>query len=142
MEKTIEDHPLVEVIGNVVRDHNRMWASGTIAEDSVLRDVEEDLVASQYAPHFEGGVWRATSGEEWLAGTAEAGAFGCGQGWSWSHQDLTVLPRSDDECVATYRIVHSWGDADRKPAQAIFLETWRRGDDGCWRLARHTAEKL
>jgi hypothetical protein len=133
---------LTRVIEDVVRDHNRMWSEGVISEDSRLRHVEEALSAVQYAPHYEDGVWRARSGSEWLEGTSQAAAASRGQGWAWSVHDLNVLPRSEQEAVAAYRIVHTWGQADRRPAQAFFLETWRRGADGRWRLARHTAEKI
>jgi hypothetical protein len=133
---------VTRVIAGVVRDHNRMWADGFISEDSALLYVEEGLTAVQYAPHFENGVWRAGSADDWLHGTTQAAEASRGQGWAWSMHDLQVLPRSDQEAVASYRIVHIWGDTDRPPAQAMFLETWRRGGDGCWRLARHTAEKL
>lgn len=119
-----------------------MWAEGDIAEDSAVRLVTPDLVATQYAPHYDDGIWTARSGAEWIEGTAEAARALKGQGCTWSAHDLQVLARGGDEAVATYRIVHRWGAAERQPAQAFFLETWKRGGDGQWRLARHTAEKV
>jgi hypothetical protein len=141
MKMSDPTHPLVDVIERLLQDTNRMWATGTIAEDSSVRLVADDLAAVQYAPHYENGVWSAGSGSEWVDSTAEAAAALRGQGCTWSVEDLHVLARTDDEAVACYRVVHEWGDADRAPAQAFFLETWRRGDDGRWQLARHTAEK-
>jgi ketosteroid isomerase-like protein len=126
----------------MVEDQNVAWRDGAIAEDSALRLVEDDLTAVQYAPHYDGGVWRCDSGSSWVEGTAQAAAALKGQGCTWSLHDVHVLPRGEHEAVATYRIVHTWGDAERRPAQAFFLETWRRGEDGRWRLARHTAEKV
>lgn len=119
-----------------------MWAEGSIPQDSSVRLVADDLNAVQYAPHYENGVWTACSGAEWVQSSAEAATALRGKGCTWSVHDLNVLTRKDDEAIASYRIVHSWGVADRAPAQAFFLETWRRGDDGAWRLARHTAEKV
>lgn len=133
---------VTRVIGTLVEDTNRMWAEGAISPDSTVRDVEVGLTAVQYAPHYDDGVWRATSGLEWVEGTSQAAAASLGRGWAWSLHDLSVLPRGVDEAVASYRIVHHWGESDLPPAQAFFLETWRRGDDGRWRLARHTAEKV
>ena len=141
MEPAAPAHPLVDVIARLVLDTNRMWAEGDIAEGSTVRLVIPDLVATQYAPHYANGVWTARSGTEWLESTAEAARALKGRGCTWSAHDLHVLPRGDDEAIASYRIVHHWGEADREPAQAFFLETWRRGADGQWRLARHTAEK-
>lgn len=142
MESTSVVHEVTTAIEAVVRDHNRMWADGVISDDSALRHVEEGLTAVQYAPHYENGVWRASSGSEWLDGSGQAAGASRGQGWSWTLHDLSVLPRGEHEAIASYRIVHTWGETDRPPAQAIFLETWRRGSDGRWRLARHTAEKV
>lgn len=142
MDKASVAQELARVIEDTVRDTNRMWAEGRIAPGSSLRQVEEGLRAVQYAPHYEDGEWRASSGEEWLEGTSQAAAASRGQGWSWTVHDLHVLPRSDEEAVASYRVVHTWGQSERRPAEAFFLETWRRGADGCWRLARHTAEKV
>jgi hypothetical protein len=133
-EMTATIHSLVEAT-------NTMWREGLIDHRSAVRDVEPDLQAVQFSPRFDGQVWRATSGDEWLAGTAQAAEALRGQGCRWSLHDLRVLARDDDECVAAYRIVHTWADG-RTPAQALFLETWRRGRDGRWRLVRHTAEKV
>lgn len=142
MPRSPESHPLRGVLEKLLSDTNTMWRTGVIAEDSVVRDVEKDLVARQYSPRFNDGVWQAGSGEAWLAGTAEAAAALVGRGCAWSMHDLRLLPRGEDECVASYRIVHAWGDYSAPPAQAVFLETWRLGGDGRWRLARHTAEKV
>lgn len=142
MDDTATRHPLVEVIERLVRDTNRAWAEGSIAQDSSVRLVADDLTAVQYAPHYGDGVWTAGSGREWVESTGEAAAALRGQGCTWSMHDLHVLVRSDEEAIASYRIVHHWGDGERPPAQAFFLETWRRGGDGGWRLARHTAEKV
>jgi hypothetical protein len=142
MDVTSTTREVRAAVENLVADTNKMWTTGEIAEGSSVRHVVEDLVAVQYAPHYDGGVWRAGSGREWVDGTAEAAAALHGQGCTWTVHDVHVLPRSEDECIASYRIVHAWGDAERRPAQAFFLETWRRGDDGTWRLARHTAEKV
>lgn len=133
---------VTRVIETLFDDTNRMWADGAIAEDSAVRHVEDGLTAVQYAPHYDGGKWGCTSGHDWVEGTAAAAASGRGQGWAWTLHDLNVLPRSEDEAIASYRVVHTWGASERPPAQAFFLETWRRGSDGRWRLARHTAEKL
>jgi hypothetical protein len=133
---------LSRVVEDLVGATNRMWHDGVISEDSTIRDVEDGFTGVQYAPHYENGEWRASSGSEWLEGNSQAAAASQGQGWSWTLHDLRVLPRSGQEAVASYRIVHSWGDDDRRPAEAFFLETWRRGSDGRWRLARHTAEKV
>jgi hypothetical protein len=141
MKHITVSHPLVDVIERLVRDTNRMWSEGLIAQDSSVRLVEDELTAVQYAPHYDDGVWTAGSGEEWIESTAEAADALRGQGCTWSVHDLTVLSRSSDEAIASYRVVHHWGESDRTPAQALFLETWKRGDDGTWRLARHTAEK-
>lgn len=141
-DTTASTHPLVDVIERLVRDTNRMWDEGALAPDSSVRDVTDDLTAVQYAPHYDDGVWTAGSGAEWVEGTAQAAAAVQGQGCTWSLHDLRVLARAEDEAIASYRVVHRWGDAARPPAQAFFLETWRRGDDGRWRLARHTAEKV
>jgi hypothetical protein len=135
-------HPLAAVIERMVADHNRGWASGVLAEDSVVRDVAEGLEAVQFAPHYDDGRWTASSGREWVEGTAEAFAALAGQGVTWELHGLEVLPRGGDEAIAAYRIVHRWGTAERAPAQAFFLETWRRGADDRWRLVRHTAEKV
>jgi hypothetical protein len=105
-----------------------------------VNDVAADVTAVQYAPHYPDGVWRADSGAELLAATAQAAAAVAGQGCHWILEDLQVLARSADEAMAMYRIVHRWGDG-RPPAQAFFLETWRR-EGGRWVLARHTAEKV
>jgi hypothetical protein len=142
MDTTATAREVRAAIEGLVEDTNAMWASGEVAERSSVRHVVDDLVAVQYAPHYEGGVWQAGSGREWVAGTAEAAASLRGQGCTWTVHDVNVLPRSEDECIASYRVVHAWGDAERRPAQAFFLETWRRGVDGTWRLARHTAEKV
>ena len=136
----VED--LKAVLLRLVEDTNRMWRDGGIAEDSVVRAVCPDLQAIQYLPHRDPEPWRATSGAEWLADTEEAARALRGRGCRWSLHDLVVLPRHDSECVTSYRIVHEWGDSERPPAQALFLETWRRGEDGQWRLARHAAEKV
>jgi hypothetical protein len=128
-------------IRDVVEATNRMWRDGRIDEQSRVCDVEDDLTAVQYSPRFEDGVWRASSGAEWLEGTAQAAEALRGQGCRWALHDLRVLARSAHECIAAYRIVHTWAD-DRPPAQALFLETWRRGADSRWRLARHAAEKV
>ena len=132
---------LTDAIHRLVEATNDMWRTGRIDERSPVRDVEPDLRAVQFSPRFEGGDWHAESGQDWLDGTAQAAAALAGQGCHWSVHDLVVLPRSETESVAGYRIVHTWADG-RAPAQALFLETWRRGDDGTWRLARHTAEKV
>jgi hypothetical protein len=132
---------LTDVIHRLVEATNEMWRDGRIDDLSPVRDVEPDLRAVQFSPRFEGQVWRADSGQDWLEGTAEAAAALEGLGCQWALHDLVVLARSEAECVAGYRIVHTWADG-RSPAQALFLETWRRGDDGTWRLARHTAEKV
>jgi ketosteroid isomerase-like protein len=142
MDSAATPHPVVDVISRLVRDTNQMWAEGVVDQRSAVRLVEPDLVATQYATHFTDGVWTAGSGAEWLDGTEEAARALKGRGCVWSAQDLHVLPRGDDEAIASYRIVHHWGDGDREPSQAFFLETWRRGDDGQWRLSRHTAEKV
>jgi hypothetical protein len=131
---------IAELLARLLHEHNVMWALGEIPAESRLRDVDPSLVAAQYSPRFEGGVWRAASGEEWMAGTAEAARLLGGQGCHWELTDLTVLERDPDEAVASYRIVHHWGD-DRPPALALFLETWRR-TDGRWLLLRHHAEKV
>jgi ketosteroid isomerase-like protein len=133
-EVTATIHGLVEAT-------NTMWSEGVIDGVSRVLDVEPELKAVQFSPRFESQVWRANSGKEWIQGTAQAADALRGQGCRWSLHDLQVRARSDIECVAAYRIVHTWADG-RRPAQAIFLETWRRGDDGRWRLARHTAEKI
>lgn len=140
-DSTVTTHPLVDVIKGVVRDHNRMWSEGALAPDSSIRHVTDDLTAVQYAPHYDDGVWTARSGAEWVDGSAQAAAAMRGQGCTWSLHDLGVLARGEDEAIASYRVVHHWGAPDRPPAQAFFLETWRRDAAGCWRLARHTAEK-
>jgi hypothetical protein len=131
---TLTLHRLVEAT-------NRMWALGRIPDDSPILDVDPALQARQHSPRFEGGLWTADSGEEWLEGTREAAAALAGQGCRWSLHDLHLLARSHDEVVAAYRIVHEWGDT-RPSAQAFFLETWRREDSGRWLLVRHTAEKV
>jgi hypothetical protein len=133
---------LTAVLTTLVDEHNTMWDLGEIPVDSRIRDVDPGLVAAQYSPKFDGGVWRAGSGEEWLDGTGEAAAFLGGQGVRWELADLTILERSADEAVASYRVVHHWGDPGRPPAQAMFLETWRRSEDGRWLLVRHHAEKV
>lgn len=133
---------LTTVLRRLIVDTNVMWRDGEIAEDSTVRDVCEDLQAIQHAPHRDPEPWRASSGTEWLEGTAEAARAMHGRGCRWSLHDLVVLPREDGECVTSYRIMHEWGDEERPPAQALFLETWRRGEDGRWRLARHAAEKV
>ena len=133
---------LTAVLRRHVQDTNQMWATGEIAPDSAIRDVEPALAAVQWSPKFDAGVWRAESGAEWVEGTAEAGRQLAGQGCRWEMADLVVLPRGEGEAAASYRIVHHWGDPTRPPAQALFLETWRRGDDSRWRLARHAAEKV
>lgn len=117
---TPEPHPLVGVLARFVADTNRRWDAGLIAEGSAVQDVEPDLEAMQHAPYHGDGEWRADPGAAWLEGTAQATAALHGQGCSWSRH-LFVLPRGEDE--------------------ARFLETRRRGADGTWRLARHTAEK-
>lgn len=137
-----DTHPLVAVIEQLVADTNVMWSTGTVAADSTIADVEPDLVAVQYAPHYDGGVWRASSAADWVDGTAAAGAALAGEGCRWEMTGLQVLERTGDEALASYRITHHWGSPDRRPAEAFFLETWRRGEDGRWRLARHTAEKV
>ena len=129
------------VLRRHVEDTNRMWATGEIASDSAIRDVEPGLSAVQWSPKYETGVWRVESGSEWIDDTADAGRQLAGQGCRWELTDLVVLPRGDHEAAASYRVVHHWGDPARPPAQALFLETWRRGEDGRWRLARHAAEK-
>ena len=141
MDNTATVRAVRAAIENLVEDTNTMWATGEIAEDSSVRHVVEDLVAVQYAPHYEGGTWRAGSGGAWVEGTAEAAAALRGQGCTWTVHDLQVLARNAHEAIASYRVVHHWGEADRRPAEAFFLETWRRDDGGTWRLARHTAEK-
>lgn len=128
-------------IRQLIEATNQMWREGRIGEQSAVRDVEEDLEAVQYSPRFEDGVWRASSGAQWLEGTAQAAEVLQGQGCCWSLHDLRVLARSEDECIAAYRIVHTWA-AERPATQALFLETWRRDRDGRWRLARHAAEKV
>lgn len=122
--RTVEE--LTTALHRLVEDTNIMWRDGVIAEASAVRDGE---------------VWRAGSGDEWLDGTADAAEALQGQGCRWSLHDLVVLARSDSEATASYRIVHEWGDG-RPAAQALFLETWRRGADARWRLARHAAEKV
>lgn len=144
-EQTVTEQTVTELtraIEAMVEDHNAAWRDGTIAEGSALRLVEGDLTAVQYAPHYEGGEWRCDSGTAWVESTAQAVAAVAGQGCTWSLHDVHVLPRGDREAIASYRIVHTWGASSRRPAQAFFLETWRRGEDGRWRLARHTAEKV
>lgn len=141
MDNTATVRAVRAAIHNLVEDTNTMWATGEIAEDSSVRHVVEDLVAVQYAPHYEGGAWRAGSGRAWVEGTAEAAAALRGQGCTWTVHDLQVLARNAHEAIASYRVVHHWGEADRRPAEAFFLETWRRDDGGTWRLARHTVEK-
>lgn len=133
-----------EVVATIeahVRATNEAWESGRLPEDSVLRDVADDLVAVQHSPRFDGGVWRAGSGADWLTGTAEAAEALAGQGCRWALHDLVVRVRNRDEALAAYRIVHSWGDG-RPSAEALFLEAWARGPHGRWTLVRHTAEKL
>ena len=107
-------HDLAATIKALVRDTNRMWTEGDISADSTIRQVDLRLEAA-----------RALAG----------------QGCSWSLHDLVVLPRSEREAVASYRIVHDWSDG-RKPASALLLETWRRSTQGRWNLVRHTAEKI
>jgi hypothetical protein len=133
---------LTAALHRLVEDTNAMWRDGTIAADSSVRDVCDDLDAVQHAPHRDPAPWRATSGAAWVEGTEQAAKALHGQGCRWSLRDLVVLPRHEAECVASYRVVHEWGDERRPPAQALFLETWRRSPDGRWRLARHTAEKV
>lgn len=128
-------------LDRLVEATNAMWRDGVLDDASIVHDVEPDLQAVQFSPRFEDQVWRATSGQEWVEGTKQAAEALHGQGCRWSLHDVRVLARGEDECAATYRIVHTWADG-RTPAQALFLETWRRGPDGRWRLARHTAEKV
>jgi hypothetical protein len=132
---------LAATIKALVRDTNRMWAEGDIAADSTIRQVDPGLEAVQYSPRFADGPWRARSAQEWLDGTLEAARALAGQSCSWSLHDLVILPRSEREAVASYRIVHEWSDG-RKPASALFLETWSRSAQGRWNLLRHTAEKV
>jgi hypothetical protein len=117
---------------------NDAWASGSVAADSPLRDVTEDFQGVQHAPWYENGRW---SGDRaaWLAGT-EAAAAAAGPGHRWDALAPRVIPRSDDEAIASYVVRLSWPDPARPPAVACFLETWRR-DGSRWLLARHTAEK-
>ncbi len=131
-----------DLLDRLVEDTNTMWATGEIGTGSTIRDVDPALQATQWSPRFEGGVWRARSGAEWVEGTAEAGRQLAGQGCRWEIADLVVLPREAREAVASFRVVHHWGESGRPPAQALFLETWRRDEDGRWLLLRHTAEKV
>lgn len=133
---------LTAVLFRLVEDTNEMWRDGEIAEDSTVRAVCEDLQAVQHAPHRDPEPWQARSRTEWLEDTEQAARALHGRGCTWSLHDLVVLPRHGSECVASYRIVHEWGDSATPAAQALFLETWRQGEDGQWRLARHTAEKV
>jgi hypothetical protein len=142
MDSALIVKEVTRAVESAVEGHNRAWAEGVIAENSALHLVEEALFAVQYAPHYENGVWQVTSGAAWVEGTAEAAAALRGQGCTWTLHDLHLLPRGEDECIASYRIVHTWGDPGRRPAQAFFLETWHRDGEGRWRLARHTAEKV
>jgi len=141
MEHEAAVEEMTATIHRLVESTNTMWRDGVIDDASAVRDVEPDLRAVQFSPRFEGEVWRASSGKEWIEGTAQAAEALRGQGCRWSLHDLRVVARSELECVAWYRIVHTWADG-RRPAQALFLETWRRGDDHRWRLARHSAEKF
>ena len=133
---------LTAVLTTLMDEHNVMWDLGDIPADSRIRDIHPDLRAAQYSPKFDGGVWRADSAVEWLEGTCEAAGFLGKLGCRWEMADLTILVRSADEAVASYRIIHYWGEADRPPARAMFLETWRRSEDGRWLLVRHTAEMV
>lgn len=133
---------LTTVLETLIDEHNVMWGLGEIPPDSRIRDVHPELVAAQYSPKFDGGVWRADSGAEWLAGTQEAAALLGKQGCRWELADLTIIQRTPDEAVASYRVLHHWGDSNRLPAQAMFLETWGRAEDGRWLLVRHYAEKV
>ena len=133
---------LTTVLLRLIEDTNKMWRDGELAEDSMVRAVCQDLQAVQYAPHRDPEPWQAKSGMEWLAGTEQAARALRGRGCRWSLHDLVVLPRNGSECVASYRIVHEWGDNETPSAQALFLETWHEDQDGQWRLARHTAEKV
>ena len=139
MDVTIE---LTAVLTALMDSHNVMWDLGEIPANSRIRDIHPDLAAAQYSPKFDGGVWRADSGNEWLESTQEAATLLGKQGCRWELADLTIIERSTDEAVASYRIIHHWGDADSPPAQAMFLETWRRSEDGRWLLVRHHAEKV
>ena len=117
---------------------NAAWESGNILADSPLRDVADSFHAVQYAPWYEGGWW---SGDRaaWVAGT-EAAAAAAGPGHRWEALAVRVVPRSDDEAMASYVVRLSLPDPARPPASAFFLETWRH-DGSRWLLVRHTAEK-
>ena len=131
---------LTAVLSRLMDEHNVMWDLGDIPAGSRIRDIHPDLVAVQYSPKFDGGVSRADSGEESLTGIHEAAGILGKQGCRWELADPTIIERSADEAVASYRIIHHWGDADRPPAQAMFLETWRRSEDGRRLLVRHHEE--
>ena len=133
---------LTTVLMGLMDEHNVMWDLRDIPTDSRIRDIHPDLKAAQYSPKFDGGVWRADSAKDWLEGTREAAGFLAKQGCRWELADLTILVRTADEAVASYRIIRHWGEADRPPAQAMFLDTWRRSEDGRWLLVRHTAEMV
>ena len=125
-------------IERLVEATNVAWQTGSIDATSAIRDVANDLLAVQHSPRF--GTWRAGSGAEWVESTAEAAVALRGQNCCWTLHDAVVLARTADEAIASYRIVHHWADA-RQPAQALFLETWRRVG-GRWLLVRHAAEKV
>lgn len=136
-----ETHALASTIRRLVDDTNLMWQQGRLPRSSVIHQVHPELTAVQYSPRFEDGPWRAESALEWLDGTAQAAEALADKGCRWSLHDLVVLPRDTNEAVASYRIVHERSD-EREPAQALFLETWRRSERGDWELLRHTAEKV
>jgi hypothetical protein len=117
-----------------------MWTTGEIPRDNrTIERIAEGFSAVQYAPWYEGGAFHASGRDEWLSGTAEAAQRYKGQGFRWTIDNVTVLPRSPEEAAVSYRVNH-WSAPDKPPTRALFLETWVK-IDGRWHLHRHTAEK-
>lgn len=116
---------------------NRQWATGEY--DPQAEPVAEDFQGVQYAPWYEGETFAADRAG-WIEGSRAAAAAGKGKDWHWTVRDAAFYPRSVDETIAVYTVVHRFGREPVPPGEAVFLETWVRLG-GRWHLRRHTAEK-
>lgn len=120
-----------------IQSANRQWDSGTI--DPQAEPVTDDFIGIQYAPWYPEERFTVDA-EGWREGNQHAAQEGLGKGWHWTVRDAHFLPRSEDEAIVVYTVVHHWADPAEPPGEAAFLETWVR-QGGRWALKRHTAEK-
>lgn len=115
-----------------------LWEMGEPRPGVPIEHVTDDFVGEQYAPWYEGEVWRGESAS-WLEGTLQAARDSKGQGYYWQVDHIHGLPRSPEEGAVMYEIM--LGKQETGPvAKALFLETWIK-QEGIWHLKRHRAEK-